>query len=283
METAMGYATILASLASEAHAPATLAAAAMLARSGNAHLTGLYVTPAMRLYVASPYGDVDVTARLLEQHRKFHEDECGKVRALFEKTVDGETFGHAWRNADSPHIDPLETIMQHARACGLVVAHNPARDDDGERLGERLVMECGRPVLLVPAGDAPQTLGRDVTVAWNGTRESARAMFDALPLLREAEMVHLLWVDPPVGPSEDASRAADSVAASLAHAGVTCEAVVASAQKAVGDEILGRVADYGSDLLVMGGYGHSRFRQLVFGGVTRQVLSDMPVPVLMSH
>lgn len=279
----MGYATILASLESEAHAPATLAVASMLARKGNAHLTGLYVTPAMRLYVASPFGDVDVTARLLEQHRQFHESESAKVKALFERAVQGETFGHEWRSVESPHIDPLETIMQHARACGLVVAHNPAKDDDGERLGERLVMECGRPVLLVPAGDAPKTLGRDVTVAWNGTRESARAMFDALPLLRAAEMVHVLWVDPLIGPNEDASRAADSVAASLAHAGVKCEAVVATAQTGVGDEILGRVTDYGSDLLVMGGYGHSRFRQLVFGGVTRRVLSDMPVPVLMSH
>lgn len=280
----MGYATILASLDREAHAPATLAAANLLAGGGNAHLTGLYVTPAMRLYVASPYGDVDVTARLLEQHRKFHQDESGRVGALFEKAVSGATFAHEWRSVESPHIDPLETIMQHARACELVVAHNPAKDEDGERIGERLVMECGRPVLLVPAGDPPQSVGRDVTVAWNGTRESARAVFDALPVLREAKMVHLVWVDPQVGADEAASRAVDAVAAALAHAGVTCEAVAASAQSGtVGDEILGRVADYGSDLLVMGGYGHSRFRQLVFGGVTRRVLADMTVPVLMSH
>jgi nucleotide-binding universal stress UspA family protein len=97
-------------------------------------------------------------------------------------------------------------------------------------------------------------------------------------------MVHLVWVDPRVEAGESPSRAADAIAATLARLGVNCEAVQAASQDhEVGAELLQRVADYGSDLLVMGGYGHSRFHQWVFGGATRKVLGAMPVPVLMSH
>ncbi|MEZ5668264.1 MAG: universal stress protein [Alphaproteobacteria bacterium] len=283
----MGYKTILTYLANEKQAPQAMAAASLLAQRSNAHLTGLYVIPAMRLYVASPYGGVDVTAKLMEQHRAWHEAESAKVRAQFDKAMAGATHPGEWFLADTLHVDPLETIMAHGRNCELIVAtqDDPKREDVAdERIAERLMMEAGRPVLLVPAGAPVTTIGTDITVGWNGSRESARAVFDALPLLKAARMVHIVWVDPRVETDESPSRAADALAASLAHHGVTCEAVEAASQDhTVGDELLARVADYGSDLLVMGGYGQSRFRELVFGGVTRKVLGSVPVPVLMSH
>lgn len=283
----MGYGTILAYLADQGQAPATIAAASILARRSNAHLTGLYVVPLMRLYASAPYGGGDATAQLLEQHEAYHAAQAGAVRALFERATAGETFPAEWAVADSALVDPLQTIVERGRSAELiVVAQDDPEDPDrvGAAIGERLMVSAGRPVLLVPPGKAVATIGRDITVGWNGSREAARAVFDAMPLLREAEMVHLVWVDPQVEPGESPSRAADAMAATLARSGVACEAVQGTAAgRDAGEELLQRVADYGSDLLVMGGYGHSRFHQWVFGGVTRRVLGAMPVPVLMSH
>lgn len=283
----MGYGTILAYLATEKQTPATIAAASILARRSNAHLTGLYVVPLMRLYATSPYGGAEVTGRLLEQHEAFHAAQSGAIRTQFERATAAESFATEWVLADSPYVDPLETIMERARTAELIVAmpDDPDEPDHvGTAIGERLMLQSGRPVLLVPPRMQVTEIGREVTIAWNGSRESARAVFDALPLLRDAEMVHLVWVDPRVEPGESPSRAADALAATLARSGVTCEAVQASSQDhEVGAEILARIADYGSDLLVMGGYGHSRFHQWVFGGVTRKIMSTMPVPVLMAH
>lgn len=283
----MGYGTVLAYLPDEERARAALAAAAILARGSNAHLTGLYVVPLMRLYAASPYGGADVTAKLMEQHEAFHAAHSGKVRDLFEQLLAGEAFPTEWVLVDSPNVDPLPTIIEHGRVAELIVAvPDSAGDDNGPDsvVAERLMVEAGRPVMLVPRNFAQDSIGRDITVAWNGSRESARAVFDALPLLRQAEMVHVVWVDPEVQAGESPSRAGDAIAATLSRRGVTCEAVQATASgRSVGDELLERTTDYGSDLLVMGGYGRSRFRELIFGGVTRQVLGAMPVPVLMSH
>jgi nucleotide-binding universal stress UspA family protein len=282
----MGYRTILTYLPNEWQAAAAIEAAAVLARRSNAHLTGLYVVPLMRLYATAPYGGADATAELLAQHEAFHAAQAEAVRALFERKVAGDTFTAAWAKVDSSFVDPLETIMEHGRTAELIVAtqDDPEEPDMATGIAQRLMMNVGRPVLMVPARATVTSIGRDITVGWNGSRESARAVFDALPLLREAEMVHLVWVDPRVDPGESPSRAADALAATLARSGVTCEAVQGSSQgRDVGDELLQRVADYGSDLLVMGGYGHSRLHQWVFGGVTRKVLATMPVPVLMSH
>ena len=283
----MGYGTILSYLATEKQAAATLAAASVLARHSNAHLTGLYVVPLMRLYATSPYGGADVTAKLMEQHEAYHAAQSGVIRALFERTMAAEAFPSEWALADSPYVDPLETIMDRGRSAELIIAmpDDPdAPDYVGSAIAERLMLQSGRPVLLVPPHRPVERIGRDVTVAWNGSREAARAVFDAMPLLREAEMVHLVWVDPRVAPGDSPSRAADAIAATLARSGVTCESVQASSQDhQVGEELLARIADYGSDLLVMGGYGHSRFHQWIFGGVTRQILNAMPVPVLMTH
>ena len=283
----MGYGTILAYLADEERAKAAISAAAILARGNNAHLAGLYVVPLMRLYAASPYGGADVTAKLMEQHENFHAGLSGKVHSLFEQALAAEAFPTEWILADSPSVDPLATIMDHGRAAELIIAvpDGPGgHDGPDSAIAERLMVESGRPVLLVPGSGPKESIGRDITVAWNGSRESARAVFDALPLLTEAEMVHLVWVDPTVQAGESPSRAGDAIAATLSRRGVNCESVQASSGgREVSEELLGRVSDYGSDLLVMGGYGRSRFRELIFGGVTRQVLSDMPVPVLMSH
>jgi nucleotide-binding universal stress UspA family protein len=111
----------------------------------------------------------------------------------------------------------------------------------------------------VPYAGRFDTAGRSVRVAWNATREAARAMNDAMVILQEAEKVAVLTVNPP---SEEAAATRDID---------------------VGNAILSRAADFGSDLIVMGGYGHSRRREFIPVEITRTLLGHMTVPVIMSH
>jgi nucleotide-binding universal stress UspA family protein len=145
-----------------------------------------------------------------------------------------------------------------------------------------LVLSVGRPVLFVPyAGRFPAT-GKRVLVAWNASREAARAVSDALPLLARAESFEVVAFEPRPGDHGEVPGA--DIALYLARHGVKATAARQSAPEIdIGAQILSRAADTGADLIVMGGYGHSRLRELVLGGVTRSMLEAMTVPVLMSH
>lgn len=283
----MGYKTILTYLPNARLAPPALAATKAVAQIDNAHVIGLYVAPTLRSHGAAPLGATDMTGVLIEQHRELHREESSRTRALFDKATAGEAFVSEWRHVDSGRVDPLDDALDHGRNAELIVAPMVGEDDsdfEDERIGERLMMESGRPVLLVPSTADIEQIGRNITLAWDASREASRAAFDALPILRSAEHVQIVWVDPVLPGGQDRSRAADDIAASLARCGVTCEAVDAHAGSGgVGAELLQRAADHGSDLLVMGGYGQSRFRELVFGGATRDILRATKIPLLMSH
>ena len=136
-------------------------------------------------------------------------------------------------------------------------------------------------MLVVPYAGRYREIARNAVIAWKPTRESARAVFDALPLLTSAESVQLLEVKQS---PEDGSITDMPIAAALARHGikVTLRSMLAP-DISVGDEILSRLADQGADLLVMGAYGHSRMREPIFGGVTRHIARHMTVPTLWSH
>ncbi len=147
-----------------------------------------------------------------------------------------------------------------------------------------LVMSAGRPALVIPYIGAPEGFGRTVTLAWDAGREAARTVADAMPLLERAEQVHVLAVNPRSGISGHGEEPGADIALHLARHGITAEVNHTHAQDVgVGDAILSWLSDSGSDLLVMGAYGHSRLRELVLGGVTRRLLDSMTVPVLISH
>jgi nucleotide-binding universal stress UspA family protein len=177
-------------------------------------------------------------------------------------------------------------VAEHARVADLVVIGQADPEwavsvmTEGP---EELVLGCGRPVLVVPSRGDFADVGGCIVVAWNGRREAARAAFDALPLLQKAESVRVLWISPDDSGAADDVPAAD-LATALARHNVRCEAAeTARLEAGVGETLLAAVRDARADLLVMGCYGHSRFRELILGGATRHVLNTMTVPVLMSH
>jgi nucleotide-binding universal stress UspA family protein len=275
------YKTILLHVNDERRVTGLVAAAAVLAARYEAHLIGLYVMPPV-----PTYGVTTVGAGMIKASLGTFRAEANRVQAAFEKATRGLAFSTEWRLEDARSPGVAETIMDHGRLTDLIIASQRDRDWDFSMLldePERLAIESGRPVLIVPHQRTFSNFGRRITVAWNGTREAARATFDALPLLKDANNVRILWINPQDDP-EAGDIPTAAIAGSLARHGVKCDGRMLLADNAkVGDVLRAEMEEDGSDLLVMGAYGQSRLREFVFGGATREVLRHMTVPVLMSH
>lgn len=142
----------------------------------------------------------------------------------------------------------------------------------------RVLVESGRPALILPYAGKIGTIGRTVLVAWKETREAARAVSCALPWLKRAGQVHV------IGSGEGMDESLRSLQRYLTTQGVAATTHAGGPEEGdVGNTLLSRAADLGADLLVMGSYGHSRAREWVLGGATRTILRTMTLPVLMSH
>jgi nucleotide-binding universal stress UspA family protein len=278
----MSYKTILVHVNDKRRAEALLEPAVALASRFNSHLIGLRVQstiPAAPISV--PYGSSMIGGLVAAEQQATEE-----IAATFKRMTDNRPFVAEWRALKVPHSELAPVVMDHGRAADLIMASQTDPDWDLSPLldfPERLALESGRPVMVVPYVGRYPDVGRNVVVAWKSGRESARAMFDALPLLKTANSVKILEVKERA--DADSALAPDtSIAASLARYGIkpTIRTTVAG-DIGVGDEILSRLADENADLLVMGAYGHSRFREILFGGVTRHIAKHMTVPTLFSH
>ena len=149
-------------------------------------------------------------------------------------------------------------------------------------LVEEVVLQNARPTLIVPYAGRFETLGSTVMVAWDDSREAARAVADALPLLRRARQVHVLgWNEQ--GADAPMRRRLESVQAWLKHHGIAAHVQLETTKIDIADAMLSRAADLGADLIVMGAYGHVRWIQRMLGGATSGLLASMTVPVLMSR
>jgi nucleotide-binding universal stress UspA family protein len=185
---------------------------------------------------------------------------------------------------------PIEAAVAHGRCADLIVVGQPDLANAGWSLAARLVaavlLESGRPTLVVPHVGAPATIGTHILVAWDGGREATRALADAMPLLVRAKQVTVACLDPGASARGADTAARERLAAYLLRHGVSARIEhdnLGEGDVAVGDWLLSRVADLGGDLIVMGGYGQPRWREQVLGGATRALLSTMTVPVLMAH
>ena len=265
-----------------------LALAAEFARRQEAHLAGLFVIePISFSGLAAPGGGADFAAveafqRIQEQHRAARKAVGDRLAAAFADAADRAGISSEWRWAEGV---AAQTVALHARYADLAVLGQNDPDNPSFESGvvEPTLLGSGRPVLVVPYIGA-KTLGKRVLVAWNGTREAARAINDALPLMAEAEIVTVLSINPERGIGGEGDLPAADIALHLARHGVKAEAAYTTAEDiSIGDIILSRAADSGADLIVMGGYGHSRAREFVLGGATRTLQRHMTAPVLLSH
>lgn len=280
----MSYKTILVSLNDISRSNTVLALAAGMAAKHEAHLIGLYVIPAPRIY---PAVSAHVTPIVLNETKIFFEEKADQSRKAFEKATSAAGVEAEWRriNSDSPYI--ADGVIEHGlQADVLLISQRNDQGNDGiePEFCERVVMESGRPVIVVPQSGEFNEIGEHVVVGWNASREATRAVFDAMPMLEGSGETRLIWVDPQKQSEKSGNLPGAEMAATLTRHGVRsiAEAMPTDGIDS-GDALLNRASDLGADLIVMGAYGHTRLREFVFGGATRTMLDQMTVPVLMSH
>jgi nucleotide-binding universal stress UspA family protein len=279
------YKTILVHVDQRAESQSRLAVAVGLAKGFSAQLVGIYLddAPEMTPSVAALLPD-DIVAQYLSRGADAQRaaEDAFRQAAGAAKLTDVE-----WR---APSGSPIDAAVAHGRCADLIVVGQPVAAEAGWSFSAQLVaaalLETGRPILVVPYVGAPAIVGADVLVAWDGGREATRALADAMPLLARASRVTVGCLDP--GAAERGVDAAgrERLAAYLRHHGVAAHIeydTLGEGDVAVGDWLLSRIADVGGNLIVMGGYGHPRWRERVLGGATRTLLSAMTVPVLMAH
>lgn len=280
----MTYKTILVQLNDERRAGPLIEAARMIGEQEEAHVVGVYAVPTIAF--GSP---TQIGLNVIEAGRKRYHDEAQRIKTTFEEAMRGRAVKTEFRLLEARHgyRDCAELVIEQARSADLIIAAQADKSwDETEMLDfpDRIAMESARPALIIPnAGRFPK-IGSRVLVAWSGTREASRAVFDALPFLQRASIVTLLSIKRNSHRGEERVIEGADIAATLSRHGVKCEvAVSVAADISIEDDLLSRASDYSADLIVMGCYGHSRLREFIMGGTTRGILAHMTVPVLMSH
>ena len=276
--------TILVALNEVDQAEKLIKAAVTLGQKYQAHVIGMFVIPAAEIY---PAVGMELSTQVYAGHRQFYIDHSDGVKTQFENEMERQGLQSEWRMIDIKSSLVADGVLHHAHQVDLIIA--PQKQENSSAgmetdFTERLIMESGRPVLVIPAFGDFAEIGNEVLVAWNGTKEAARAVFDALPLMADAKNVAIAWVDPKDDLERGEVLPGTELAVSLARhdLNVVTKALPTDGLP-VGDALLNQANESGADLLVMGAYGHSRIREFVFGGATRSILETMTLPVLMSH
>lgn len=277
----MAYRTILAHADTSAHAPARIRMAAQLAKSEGAHLIGVAVTGVSRFMfpeTAAPLTHTVVAnyANTMHEHARQALEQFSQIAA-----AEGVASHEGRLVAD----DPEGALVLMSRYADLVVLsqNDPAHQVAGavRELPEFVMLNIARPVLLVPYAGNPGRLDGSALVAWDGSMEATRALGGSVPLLRRASAVTVAQFQR-TETVEPKAQAADLLAW-LGRHGVRATVAEQHAGIDAGNALLSLAADMQADLVVMGGYGHTRLRELLLGGVTKTMLESMTVPTLMAH
>ena len=277
----MSYKTLLVHIDDSRHTPIRMALALDLARRWDAHLIGLYAVSTDTFRRSFPQDDrasfAAFEAQLAERQQSAHDAFLAAAERSGHRSIE-------WR---APRGPALEVATLHARHADLLILGQDDPRDAASYVAPKfvgsLVLDGGRPALVIPHAGIVNSPGENILVAWDGSREAARAVADALPLLKAARYVSVDIVQRAEAHSE--APVGVDVAAWLDSHGVNASFSLTPPRPATrtGASLLARASDLHFDLIVMGAYGHSRARERVFGGVTQTMLGSMTIPVLMSH
>lgn len=280
----MGYKTIIAVVDSPRTAEQVTRFGSALARQYGAHLIGLHAERLATVPIVAPMEIPDpVSVQALQDMAR---EETQQAESIFREHARKENVSYEWRSFVTGAGFNSQAIIDSARSVDLVIAVQTNPDQRSEHRAdlETFLFESGRPVVMIPyVQKEPKPIKR-VLIAWNGSREAARATFDALPLLKSADQVEIFSVDPVEMGTQSADLAGSEIAATLARHGVraTIATDITNGVSAA-SVIENRLSDSSIDLLVMGAYNHSRLWEMLFGGVTRSVMESMTAPTLLSR
>jgi nucleotide-binding universal stress UspA family protein len=278
----MRYRSILVQVDGSYGAKARVQAAVRLAVEHDALLTGVFLrSEATPTYLVAE--GVVTSAEAVDVFFREREAAAGKAsneaRAIFEQALPHTGFAAHWQTLNGANH---EHITNYARRHDLAIL--PRRmnvaPDAGDIPVEKVAIGSGGPVLVLPEAGYPATFGRKILVAWKDSRESARALRDAWPFLAAAEEVHIVTA------VRDGERGMDDVMERhLREHGCNASRLIIDRDTDIptGDLIRRHVDLLGADLVVMGLYGHSRLQEFILGGVSREMLGQLTMPVLVSH
>ncbi|WP_043621388.1 universal stress protein [Ensifer sp. ZNC0028] len=278
----MTYKTILAVVGVD-HSAEDLRAAAQVCASANAHLSLLIV----KLAASPPIGDFAAAISidwLNERQREVDKLESCVARATDILTREGISFSVETKYTEAAWAD--DEIGERARYADLTLVGDGLMLDPElrSRTIDGALFNSARPVLVLPKGKPARLDPKTVVLAWNSRLEAARAVREALDLLKGAKIVHVTMVDPRSAYGKNGEEPGADIAGYLARHGVSVSVERLPSGGHRVDDVINRFAsDVAADLIVMGAYGHSRMRERVFGGVTRSMLENAVVPVLMAH
>lgn len=280
----MSIKTILAVLNSPEAAESVIATGVALCRKFEAHLIAVYAEAPEQVFIYAPMEIPDPSAIMALQEAA--EERAATIEKRFIDACQREGISHEWRKFRGTGGYSSVGVVDSARSADLVLC---PQFDDKTTAAQRsdievLIFECGRPVIMVPYIQKVAKPIERVLIAWNGSREAARAAFDAMPFLLGAKEVEILSVDARNDMSQSADLAGCELGVTLARHGIKVNANnVESGDKPVGAVIENRASDFSADLLVMGAYTHSRIRERIFGGATKTLLGSMTTLTLMSR
>ncbi len=274
--------TILAYLQNQSVAPAVLSAARIIAEPRGGFVTGLHLEPAFPAFG-------QFATEIYEVREKEHEAaqaETAAIKTLFDESAKRGPASYEWVSHTVPYKLGGELVVNAARTAGIVLFGKP--DGTGPHWGVDLVdlvlLQSGRPILIVPPALQSSRIGDRVIIAWNDTRESARAAFDSLDLMRDASSVRVITHIRDETERSAAESSNSALVTALRHHVAEVSGEVGQAGgDGIAAELLSLMTDHQCDLLVMGGYGHPRLSEMIFGGVSREILHRTDVPTLISH
>jgi nucleotide-binding universal stress UspA family protein len=278
----VSYKTILVQVDDSRNLESRIAIAADIAAADNAHLIGIALTGVARFI--SQVSSIAIDTTVIEPHLKALRQRAEDALKKFEGIA--RQVGVASFEERMLDDELTSGISLQARCCDLVVLGQPDPDESGvvnSSFPEDVIMNSGVPALVIPYASTSQKTGDNALVAWNGSVEATRAVHNAVPMLKRAKTVKITIINPSSLPDLLDDPPGTYLTRYLARHNVTADVLTSTTDGNVGDALLELAATEGSDYLVMGCYGHSRFREILLGGATRRVLDATPVPALMSH
>jgi nucleotide-binding universal stress UspA family protein len=225
-----------------------------------------------------------IPPEIIESQRAESTKKASAAIARFEKAAKRTGISSETRTIAASISGAADEIGRIGRRFDLVIVGQPRRKDSlpDEVIDEGVLFESGRPVIFVPYIQKGGMKLDQIMVCWDGSRAAARAVADSMPFLKKAKQVEIVIISDKAGKRDDVPGA--DLGPHLARHGLNVDVKrITSPDIDVPSTILSYAADSSADMIVMGGYGHSRLREFVLGGVTRAMLATMTVPTLMSH
>jgi len=261
-----------------------MAAAVRMASTLDAHVT-IAQTVSMPLPTIEPWGMLPGITAMYSTLRA----EALAALERFRPMLEREGVSHELRFAEALFLEPTDTVALHGRYADLSVLVAPAGDNQPDtatirRFFAALLFQSGRPVMVVPPHSTFEWPLQRAMIAWKPTRECTRALHEAIPLLCNAAAVDVVSIEPEIGDFGHGDWPGADIGNHLARHGLEVNVLTLPGQgRTVGTALLGHAAESGAQLLVAGGYGHSRLREWMLGGATSELLDATHLPILFSH